>query len=154
MQIVSKVLIPDTSCLILLEKINELELLYYLGERIIITPTIKREMRFELLPWMEMIESDAQYYQEMLDKDLDQGEASALSLCLRIPESVIVIDDLKGRNEAEALNLKYTGTFGLLLKARQLEIIGNIRPFIVKIQQTDFRYDQSIIETVLKASGD
>jgi len=52
--------------------------------------------------------------------DLDKGEASAIALSLEMDNSILIIDDLKGRNVAERLNLRYSGTFGLILRAKQI----------------------------------
>jgi predicted nucleic acid-binding protein len=52
--------------------------------------------------------------------DLDKGEASAIALTLEVENGVLIIDDLKGRKIAKKLNLKFSGMFGLILKAKQM----------------------------------
>jgi predicted nucleic acid-binding protein len=41
------------------------------------------------------------HYQNILEMDLDKGEASAISLMFEIDDAVLLIDDLKGRKVAE-----------------------------------------------------
>lgn len=66
------------------------------------------------------------HYQKILEIDLDKGEASAIALSLDFDDAIIIIDDLKARKIAEKLNLKYSGTFGLILKAKQAGIIKTV----------------------------
>jgi predicted nucleic acid-binding protein len=82
--------------------------------------------------------------------DLDQGEASAISLMLEIDNSVLLIDDLKGRKIAERLNLRFSGTFGLLLKSKEIGLIKSIKPLIEKVRSTNFRFSEKLLSEVLK----
>ena len=86
--------------------------------------------------------------------DLDPGESSAIALCLDISNSVIIIDDLKGRRIADKLNLRYSGTLGLILKARQEGIIESIKPVIEKIKNTNFRFSNELIEFLIEQAGE
>jgi predicted nucleic acid-binding protein len=54
-----------------------------------------------------------------LEREIDSGEASAILLALEIHGSILIIDDLKGRKVASQMSLKYSGTLGLILKAKQ-----------------------------------
>jgi predicted nucleic acid-binding protein len=119
-----------------------------------VTPTVEREFKGKLTGWFELAEPDKYTFHAILQEGIDEGEASAIALSLKLAASVVVIDDLKGRNKAEKSGITYTGTFGLILKARQSGIIENVRPILSKIQATNFRYDPSILKVVLKYSGD
>ena len=54
MQHSSEIIISDTSCLILLGKIDEIDLLHRLCEKVYITPTIKEEYGEDLPDWIEI----------------------------------------------------------------------------------------------------
>ena len=82
------------------------------------------------------------------------GEASALALALEFENSTLIIDDLKGRKVAERLGLRYSGSFGLILKAKQIGVIESIRPILDKIKETDFRFNDQLFKTILKKSGE
>lgn len=86
--------------------------------------------------------------------DLDPGEASALALCLEIDNAILIIDDLKGRKVAERLKLKYSGTFGLILRAKQLGILKTIQPILDKIRATDFRFSEILFNNILDQAGE
>jgi predicted nucleic acid-binding protein len=146
----SNIIISDTSCLILLIKIDELDLLRKFSDRIIITSIIKKELGIALPNWIEVIDPKDIHYQKILEMDLDKGEASAISLMLEIDNSVLLIDDLKGRKIAERLNLRFSGTFGLLLKSKEIGLIKSIKPLIEKVRSTNFRFSEKLLSEVLK----
>lgn len=62
---------------------------------------------------------------------------------------LLIIDDFKGRKAAQKLNLNFTGMLGVLLKAKQLEVIPDIKPLLEKIQQTNFRYSEAVFQEIL-----
>jgi predicted nucleic acid-binding protein len=86
--------------------------------------------------------------------DLDKGEASAIALSLEMDNSIIIIDDLKGRNVAERLNLRYSGTFGLILKAKQIGIIQSVKPILTKVKETNFRFSEKLFTLILEQAGE
>ena len=86
--------------------------------------------------------------------DLDKGEASAIALSLELDNSIMIIDDLKGRKIADKLNLKYSGTFGLILKAKQEGIILSVRPILDKIKKTNFRFSEKLFKTISEQAGE
>lgn len=59
------------------------------------------------------------------------------------------MDDYKARKVAEKLNLHYTGTIGVIIKAKLKGIIPSIKPFLDKIKQTDFRLSDEIEKQAL-----
>lgn len=150
----SSIIISDTSCLILLIKINELDLLRKFARRVIITSVIKDELNTKLPDWIEVIDPKDKHYQNILELDLDKGEASAISLMLEIDDCILLIDDLKGRKVAQKLNLKFSGSFGLFLKSKELGLIPNIRPIIDKIRLTNFRFSEDLLADILKQANE
>src|SRR5438045_2888389 len=68
--------------------------------------------------------------------------------------SLLILDDAKARKLASSLNLNFTGTLGLFLKAKQLGIIADIKPLLEKIQKTNFRFSESILKDILKEANE
>lgn len=58
-----------------------------------------------------------------LESEVDSGEASVIALAFEKIDAILILDDLKARNLAKKLQLDFTGTLGLILKAKQLGII-------------------------------
>lgn len=150
----SDIIIVDTSALILLNKIDELELLNRVGSNVVITSTIRNEFGETIPEWIVTTDPENHHYQDILKMDLDEGEASAIALSLETEDSILILDDLKGRKVADRLKLRYSGTLGLILGAKQAGIIKRVSPVLDKIRSTDFRFSNELLETVLKEAGE
>ncbi len=146
--------IADTSCLIVLSKINELNLLKELYSVIYITPEIASEFGEPLPNWIIINEVQNKNYQKILNLILDKGEASAIALALECENVLLIIDDLKGRKEAEKLGLKLTGTLGILVKAKQKEILPNIKSRIEALKAIEFRISGNLEIEILKVCNE
>lgn len=150
----SSIIISDTSCLIILNKVGELELLKKIGGKVYVTPIIQKEFGHILPEWILISNPSNTHYQQILEMDLDKGEASAIALSLEMVDNILIIDELKGRKIAKLLKLRFSGTFGLILKAKQLGLIESVKPILQKIKSTDFRFSESLFEMVLKEAGE
>ncbi|MEO6453367.1 MAG: DUF3368 domain-containing protein [Ginsengibacter sp.] len=149
-----KTIISDTSCLIILTNIGELELLYKTYGRIITTPDIAAEYNEALPEWIEIKSATDKYYQQILELQIDKGEASAIALALEITDSIIILDDYKARRVAETLGLTITGTIGVIIRAKLQGIIPSIKPYLFKIKTTDFRLSADLEFHALKQAGE
>ncbi len=64
--------------------------------------------------------------------NLDAAEASAIALAMNIDKSILIIDDLKGRKIAEKMNIRYSGTLGLIVQAKREGVIETVKPILKK----------------------
>lgn len=149
-----KTIISDTSCLILLHKIGELELLQKLFQNVFITPEIVSEYDLPLPNWVIIESPTNKTYQRILEASLDKGESSAIALSLEKTDPLLIIDDLKGRKFAEKLGLKITGTLGILIIAKRQNLISSVKPALEKVKKTDFRFSENLEKTLLRLSGE
>lgn len=144
-----KTILSDTSCLILLEKIGELDLLHQVFGEITITQIIADEYGLPLPNWIKIENPIDQKYQTLLEANLDKGEASAIALAVELADCLLIIDDLKGRKLADAIGIKITGTFGVILEAKLSGRISLVKPLLNKIKQTDFRLSDNLEKQIL-----
>ena len=147
-----RVIISDTSYLILLDKIGELNLLNKLFGQVTVTPEIANEFRKELPDWFKIEEPINKTYQKILEASLDKGEASAIAFAIEQEDCLLIIDDLKGRKYAEQLGIKITGTLGLIIDAKLSGYITSVKPILDKIKQTDFRLSEDLEKRTLEKS--
>lgn len=110
-----KAIVSDTTCLIILSKIGELDLLKNLFANVIITPEIQKEYGQPLPDWIVIESVTGNHQFSVLSLLLDEGEASVLALCLEKPNSLLIIDERKGRKIAKELHITTIGTLGILL---------------------------------------
>lgn len=149
-----KIVISDTSCLIIFQKIGELDLLRKVYDSITTTPEVAQEFSEQLPSWIRIEKVKDKKYQEILEMHVDWGEASAIALAKEIDSPLVLLDDLKARKLAAKLNLKYTGTLGVIHKAKQIGVIEKVRPIIEKLQITNFRISESIINELLRKNNE
>jgi hypothetical protein len=81
---------------------------------------------------------------------IDKGESSAIALSLELPDSILILDDNKARKIAQNLKLKFTGTIGVIIKAKLLGLIPSVKPYFEKIKETNFRLSSEIELQALK----
>lgn len=148
------VVIADTSCFILLDKIGEIELLRKTFSSITTTQTIATEFGKQLPDWIIISPVQNISYQTLLELEVDAGEASAFALSVEYNSSLLIIDDLKARRLADKLLLNYTGTLGVILKAKELNLLSSVKPLLNKIQLTNFRFSEKVLNEILSIANE
>ena len=149
-----KVVISDTSCLIILHEIGELDLLRKVYYTVSTTPEVVQEF-MEILPdWIKIEKVKDKKYQEFLETQVDFGEASAIALAKEMESPLLLLDDLKARKLATKLNLRFTGTLGVIHRAKQIGAIEKVRPIIEKLLATDFRISGNIVAELLRKNNE
>jgi predicted nucleic acid-binding protein len=146
------VIISDTSCIILLDKIGELNLLNTLFGQVSVTQEIATEFGKELPDWFIIEEPANKTYQKILEASLDKGEASAIALAIEQLDCLLIIDDLKGRKFAQKLGINITGTLGIIIDAKISGYINSVKPILDKIKKTDFRLSDELEKRALERS--
>ena len=149
-----KTIISDTSCLIVLTNIGELELLHKVYGFIVTTIEIATEYGETLPEWIRIETVKDKYCQQLLEMQIDKGESSAIALAIEMTDSTIILDDYKARKIATQLGLNFTGTIGVIVKAKLKGIIPSIKPLLEKVKKTDFRLSEEIELLALKEANE
>lgn len=149
-----KTIISDTSCFIVLQNIGELDLLRKVYGEVLTTEVVAKEFGEELPEWIKIESPKDKIKQALLELQLDKGEASAIALALETPNSTVILDDQKARKIAEKLDLQVTGTLGVIIKAKNKNIISSIKPLLDKLSGTNFRLGKSIEEEALRQANE
>ena len=82
--------------------------------------------------------------------DLGPGETQVLMLALESRDAIVVLDDALARQVAEMLNLRLTGTLGLLLDAKRANLVSAVAPLLDRLQDLRFRLAPHTRAAVLK----
>ncbi len=146
--------IVDTSCLIIFDKINEFEILKEVYDEIITTPEVLGEFGKPLPGWIIIEPVKDKKYQRFMDAQLDLGESSVIALAVEKGDVTLILDDLRARKLSRRLGLKYTGSLGVINKAKEIGVIDKIRPLIDKLIKTDFRISDKVIDDLLKRNNE
>ncbi len=159
-----KTIIGDSSALIALSIIQQLELLPKLYHRVVIPPMVWEEitihgaglpgaLAISQLDWL-IIEKPTQALLKPLSILLDPGEAEAIALAMNIPESTVLLDDAQARRVAERFGVDRIGTLGILRRAKKAGLVDAIQPYIVQLQKNGIYVRQSLIDAVLQDVGE
>ena len=66
----------------------------------------------------------------------------------------MILDDLKARKLAKQLQLEFTGLIGILLKAKQQQIISSVADILTQLKSVNFRVSEKLENEVLKLAGE
>ncbi len=105
--------------------------------------------RFSIILQMNLIKTQRMPKVIVSDKFIDPGEATSIALAAELEESLLIIDDLKGRKVATELGIHITGSLGVLLTAKNNGVIDSVIPIVEKIQKTNFRISDYLLLTIL-----
>ena len=86
--------------------------------------------------------------------DLDKGEAEAIILATESEADLILLDEALGRYHAKHAGLKVTGTIGILIKAKKLELIFELKPLIFELKEKGVWLSESLIERILELANE
>jgi predicted nucleic acid-binding protein len=65
---------------------------------------------------------------QALPFNLQPGESEALALAVELADALLLVDDAQGRRAGRALGINYTGTLGVLLRAKAEGKLAALRP--------------------------
>jgi predicted nucleic acid-binding protein len=148
------VIIADASCLVLLEKIDYLNILKDLYGQILITQIIADEFGLQIPDWILIRNPKNISQQRVFEHTVDCGEASAIALAIENEDSLLIMDDLPGRKLAKQLKINITGTLGIIADAKLTGIIPSVKPILERIQQTDFRISNVLINYIISKANE
>jgi len=146
----SNVVIADSTCLIGLSKVGQLDILRQLFTKITVPPAVYREVvvlganqigaaEIKRTPWIEIETVQNQLAVKTLQLTLGAGESEAIILASEQLTDFLILDDRKARQAALALALPVIGTLAVLKKAQAKGIITNEQVIIEALRQVGFR---------------
>ena len=89
-----------------------------------------------------------------LAADLGQGEREVLSLAVSRRGSLALLDDALARHFAKHLGISFTGTLGVLLRAKTTGRLDAVRPILDRLQELGFWLDPSTRSAVLRIAAE
>ena len=144
--------VVDSTCLIGLERIGQLDLLPALLDPIFAPLAVNREFGSQPV-WMKVERPRDVGMVAALRLLVDPGESEAIVLAYE-KGLRIILDDRKAREVAQRLGVPVTGTVGLLVKAKQEGVIGEVRPLLDALDANHFRISDDLRAEALKLAGE
>lgn len=159
-----EVVVCNTSPLLYLHQVQQLDLLAQLYGRVLIPPAVRAELQageargvsvpeLSRLPWLEIQPlRDAALLPVVVD--LGAGEAEAIALALSYPVRLLVLDDALGRRIARLNGIQCTGTLGVLVKSKQKGLLPRVAPILEALQRTSMWLSRELVAWVLREAGE
>ena len=85
---------------------------------------------------------------------MDKGEAEAIVLASEIGADFIILDETLGRFHAKHTGLKVTDTLGILLKAKQLGFVSELKSLLLELRIKGIWLSDRLIEEMLRLSNE
>lgn len=155
------IIVSDTSVITNLIDIQHLLLLKQLYQKVIIPQSVYQELSVLGSTAMNQIEQSWAEVQSVADKSeierfqkstrLDRGESEAILLAQHLNADLLLIDERRGRAEAQRLGLRITGLLGILVEAKKKQLILSVRDLMDQlIAESAFRITPSLYELILE----
>ncbi len=155
------IIVINSGPLIILDKIDALDIAGALPCWFICPPAVRREVdagirrnNSPITPdWLTVrpLAAPMPYFADIV---IDLGEAEVIQLALENNIARVCLDDLRGRKIARRFGLRVTGLLGLLAWAKQLGVVPRVRPFAERMLAVGGRYSPQLINTVLTDLGE
>jgi predicted nucleic acid-binding protein len=159
--------VADAGPLVGLARIGLLGILRDLYQEILIPPGVFDELRVsESRPgskalleavraeWLLRVEPEAAEDLQSLRLLVDPGEAEAIMLALQRGSRFLLIDDKQGRALARSRGLRIVGTGGVLLSAKERELIEQISPVLDQLTAGGYRLSAELKKEIMKLAGE
>jgi predicted nucleic acid-binding protein len=160
------IVVSDTSPILYLLLIDQLDLLPRLYQRIIIPDVVQAEMQNPGAPlalqnwisappnWLEIhpvsnTANSAPKDVRTLLQRLDPGEQAAILLAQSLNADLLIVDDLDARQTAQNLGINITGMLGILGEAAKRNWINFSETLERLVQETNFRASPKLIQALL-----
>lgn len=166
------IVISDTSALTNLAAIQHLHLLPQLYNQVTIPEAVYRELvdiappvpgtlEVQTAPWLVVKHVvnrslvDRLQYQVRLDAGESEaiplwGLRFAIALALNLNAELLLIDERRGRTEANRLGLRITGLLGILVEAKRQNLVVAVKPLMdALIATSEFRVSPALYNQIL-----
>ncbi|MBE8714507.1 DUF3368 domain-containing protein [Sphingobacterium hungaricum] len=155
--------VSNTTPILSLLKISKLHLLHDLYEIITIPEAVfleieagkhlKSYINLVELKWIEIKKINNLQSLDFFF-DLDYGEAEVLVLAKELEADLVILDENLGRRYAQQLGLNVTGTLGVLLKAKQRNLIKSVRECLLELIENNVWISPAICDKVLQLANE
>ncbi len=141
------IIVSDTSPISNLILIDQLDILRKLFTDVIIPPAVDKEIKalkelgkdihaYESAEWIKVSKPIDLYKVNALQTRLDKGEAEAIALALELKCDLLLMDERIGTQIAREQGLLTVGLVGVLIKAKEQNIIDAIGPILTELKTT------------------
>ena len=157
-------IISNTSPLQYLHQCGVLDILCVMYGRIVVSTAVADELEegrkrgvvlpdLRTLPWIT-VKTPRNVKRLPLASELGAGELEVLALAAETVDALVILDDGLARQYARIHGIRFTGTCGVLLKAKQQRLIVAVCPLLDKLADFGFYLDDRTRSVILHLAGE
>ena len=153
--------IANTTPLIALADIGQLDLLQKLYGEIMIPQAVLDEIRSEPAKsivkeanWVKVCAISDVNAKYLYRAKLHAGEVEVIILAEEQEAELVLMDDNAAKKTAKFMGLKVTGTLGILLRAKREGYIREVKPLIERLLEAGMFISDDVCHYVLKEAGE
>lgn len=160
----TRVVVSDASPIIAFFWLEQLHLLPTLFSQIYISPRVHHEILSQpytidtrplySITWLKVQAVQNHLAATLLQDQLDAGESEAIVLAHELSASLLLMDERRGRRQAIQAGLTVMGTLGILLRARQMGLLPEVRRFLDRLQLLPFHMNEELYQEILRRAGE
>jgi predicted nucleic acid-binding protein len=160
----TRTVVVNTTPLIALALIGQLDLLRHLYGKVVIPPAVKDEVlaggpggigvaELQRAKWIRTVPLQDPRRADLLS-DLDRGEAEVIALAQELNAGLVIMDERLARRHAKRLGLTLTGTIGVLLRAKERKLVPAVGPLIDQLLQGGIWLGDDLVTEALRLAGE
>jgi predicted nucleic acid-binding protein len=156
--------ISNTTPIITLLAINKFDLLRQLFGEICVPYGVYQEIEdgkhkpfYTYLPkhdWIKIKTVSNDLALQQLEESLDRGEAQAIILYQEMEADLLILDERLGTKYAKARGCKVTGSYGILLRAKELGLIDKIKPLLLEARSKQIFIGDKLFDLILEKANE
>ncbi|ABY93716.1 MULTISPECIES: DUF3368 domain-containing protein [Thermoanaerobacter] len=150
--------VANSTPLIILSNISKIEILKKLYETIYIPSGVFEEVNFtgnsKNYDFIKVVNIKNKEAKQFFPVSLHKGEIEVMILAKEINADLCIIDDYLARKHAKNLGLTVTGTLGVLVKAKEKNILKEVKPVMDEMLEKKFYIDKKLYNEILEICGE
>jgi predicted nucleic acid-binding protein len=160
-----KIVVADATPLIYLAAIQKFDLLRTLFGRVVIPSAVYDEVVINGAgrpgaaetagaAWIDRQSIFSASKAVSLQTFLDYGECEAIILAEELHADLVIMDEALGRRELAKRGIVFIGTIGVLMQAKQRNLIAALKPELDQLRAAGFHLTDRVYYSCLAASGE
>lgn len=157
--------VVNSTPLIILSNINQLDLLKKLYSEIYIPEAVFNEVTEKTdsachqikshTDWIHVCKITDESQKRMYQAKLHAGEVEVMILSQENPKAdLVILDDNAAKKTAKFLGLNVTGSLGVILKAKKMDIIKDVTSLMNQLISNGFYITKKIYDLVKSEAGE
>ena len=160
------IVVSNTSPIVNLAAVGQLQLLQQLYDKISIPQAVHHEIvvvgvgqpgasEVRSSNWIETLQVQNRAMAASLQLKVDVGEAEAVARAAELDADLLLLDERQGRAAASHFGLKFTGLLGVLREAKHKGLVPAIQPILDDlIEKAGFWVTCELYDRVLQSAGE